>query len=467
MFLVTIYLWSVNIWLITCKKVATLTHSEFVIDPLESPTLHRAQRIIHARPTEIRQAEALKTLDALEAAHDAKMEKLENAHAKEMYNKTEKHRIAADAWQYDFEEDERAKKALRAKEDAKKAEEARAIEQAKLAEHERNRQALYAKNRAEELVNSSEIDKWRAIEKKYHWTGVMVYVDPNASANIRNLPSAQVPNLRIAEPNEAIAVNGWLTSESLYGNNIWYRVRDGGWVWSGVVGASTIPYVQEKTQNLNEDPQFETIRSWDGTAIRTVQTNKPSYIRKEVETAISQLEHAMEENRKKFASLGAIKTPETLTQDLVDLMTNCAEHHDRLKKDLDKKKAELTAIESIEQGVRDASNKISDGRITAGYINAGSITANQIRIDSFGISGPGFKLEAPKETMYSFPHERPKDPTDLLITQAQDEVKGLKKQVQDLIDQKDDLSRQMQQNQAIATMNNTVNQAIGQMYMNS
>src|SRR4030095_7767246 len=85
LFLVTIYLWSVNIWLKACKAAARLTHSEFEIDQLESPTLYRAHKILYTRNGDKRQIEVLTKLDALEAEVDAKMEKAEDTHQQEMY----------------------------------------------------------------------------------------------------------------------------------------------------------------------------------------------------------------------------------------------------------------------------------------------------------------------------------------------------------------------------------------------
>lgn len=494
LFLVTIYLWSVNIWLVTCKKVAQLTHSEFIIDPLESPTLHRAHRIIHSRDSATRQTEALQALDALEAAHDSKMEKLEESHAQEMYEKSEKHRIAVEAWDYEYDAPERAARAEQLRLEEIEKEEQRKIENKKIAEYLRKRQ--------QEQESSSSRDQWSRDAKAYlemheRWEGFTVTVDPNARANIRSMPSSQTSLMRIAQPNEVLYVNGWLYSEELYGNKVWYRVREGGWVWSGVVDPAKFLTLKNQLENLNDNPDFEVIRDWSGTPVRTTQ--KAFNPEGELYHEIKRLKILIAECVERFKELGD-QDPTTI---VVDEMNDIVEEHDKLTTqlkfceekftklmnkavdDLEQKKnttfyqtyapvgkakkddlwidtasdnhqlhkyngsywvkmtPEKVAIERFLKKVHAQNEAKPSGMITANMITAGSLSADRIVVGPSGIEGPNVKFEAPKTL----------DLKDAKISR-------LERQVEDLLDQKKKLGEQMKINQANSQMQATVNHLI-------
>lgn len=399
--LANLYLFGMGIYFNICEYVARLTDSEFHVDYLESPITFRARRVLRNRKVHLRELEFQLKQSRYELEKSKIDTAVEDSISESVSAKIEAHRAAIKSWTWDFEEDvreqqqaleaaERAEKAIRDAENAKMYEQ-RVLE-AKVAEEAR--QAAYKAQRELELksnasfAESDYLAELRRREEEYN------RLNPNgsygdrliatASAGVRALPSTEVAIRGYLQQYALISVDGWINSEIVQGNSIWFRIKasnffpEGGWIWSGSLNNLSTSGLQD----LNEEPDVTTIRSGDGTVVQ--QYVSPTPMQDKIEA------HKRQNN----ASFYQPNRPSTRNRKEGDLWYDTLNNNELYRFD---------GVGWILQSTQ-KQTRIWDGGITSSHITAGSINADKIVIGGNGISvhnGDGQTLAqiTPKERL--------------------------------------------------------------------
>lgn len=231
------------------------------IDKGRYPTLARAQRIYYVNNTKKREREYSSAQLAIEQAAKIQERDISNQQIKSQNAIKIKHQNQTTAWMADFKaitaaEDARIEakrqKRIAAKAEAKRqaeaeqaqiAYEARQKELAEWTEREKKRIAEYTQQRNLEMEEENRLrlirDEVREMQAELR--SAFKVDDPSSgtrvvsvpSVFIRSFPSRKGKVLHTASSGSIISVRGWIVGESLYGNNIWYRLSKDGWIWSG------------------------------------------------------------------------------------------------------------------------------------------------------------------------------------------------------------------------------------------
>jgi hypothetical protein len=252
---------SVKVW-------SNFTDGKYQIDKTKNPTLYRLQRLNqymsneqHKLWTQEQERKQRLQLEKMEDENHAEIQKA----LREGYIK---HENEIDAWDRDFAaiDAEKRKAEELAKQQEKQRIEAERREKERQATEERNRLA-YEKAKAEQEARQLELAQWTATEvarqrakKNYTQDGDDDYIlcepSPRRRAidessygtrkinvhlvNVRDFPSKEAKQNGRLEIGDIVQVTHWATGDTLYGNNIWFKVEDQhgeylGWIWSGAV----------------------------------------------------------------------------------------------------------------------------------------------------------------------------------------------------------------------------------------
>lgn len=243
------YLMLTSAYIAGCKGVARLTGVEFVIDPLESPTLARTHRILHARDTKKREKELQLQQKQRDFRETKALEAMEDKSRKNVLEKQARHEETIELWDERFD-------SLRADEIAE--------ENRLKAEAEAARQRIYEANRQKELEEERkqrEADK-AALEAHYaslqsvSWKPIVEAgglrapysarydidtsgyttrrIDPNMTMNLRVGPNLTSRVWGQLVPGLEVTVDGWIYGEPMVHRqtgsyvNIWFRLRHDG-----------------------------------------------------------------------------------------------------------------------------------------------------------------------------------------------------------------------------------------------
>lgn len=280
--LANLYLFGMGIYFNICEFVARKAHSQFTIDPLENPITFRARRVIRNRNVPARKSEFLIRNTILQGEISNQRNQIELKIKNSISEKSTKHSQAIDNWMWDFEEDVRAQKAhqrqIESQEYEKRVLEAAAAEKA--------RQEAYKQQRAAEIEagknstgDSPFMAELRGREDEYN------RLNPSASygdrvvitgVHLKSLPAMDMRTVAIMQPYALLSVDGWVNSEVVMGNGIWFRIKasndfpQGAWVWSGAVNTQTTSGLQD----LNETPETEVLMSMGGPIAEYVMPTK-------------------------------------------------------------------------------------------------------------------------------------------------------------------------------------------------
>lgn len=259
------------------------------IDPLKRPTLARVQRILRAKNVKAREIE-MKILERdRQKALTKELESSKDKFEKRLYADQTKHANAISQWDAELaeitrEEDER--KAAEAK-----AEELRQFKLRKAADEAKRKRELeiwqanekirLQKFKEQQALENQRVQDERLAElarrerdyadKQRYWSKPepeMSYTQRRVgvhSVNLRKLPNSCTSKIGNLVQGEIVQVDGWITSEPLHGNDIWFRMQftqkrtDGygyinrtGWIWSGSLTNTSTSGLPDLNEDVDE-----------------------------------------------------------------------------------------------------------------------------------------------------------------------------------------------------------------------
>lgn len=237
------------------------------IDPHQYPTLARTQRILRARNVKLREKEQKALEESRRLQSQKALKAIEYKSATLLLETQKEHQKSMSVWTSEFntlmapeierEQAERQQAERAAWEERRNRERKIWIE----AEAKRVAQQQFLEDKAAKLREEAELlHQQEQAKQRFINAGGLVapantrysslnleddasYGDRKVSVHgvyVRKSPTTKSKILANLTQYQSVSVDGWTTSEELYGNTIWFHlkasdVHPGGWLWSGAV----------------------------------------------------------------------------------------------------------------------------------------------------------------------------------------------------------------------------------------
>lgn len=250
------------------------------IDPIKHPMLHRAQKIVRANNSSVRELEFQKSqtlmldkvsegiskidVSVAEIAMDAyKMRQADQKHWVDEFNDLKR---AEDERKAKAAEEERKRLAAEARRIAdEQAREAQKVRQAELAEWTRLEVERQKISKTEIQSHKNAQREWTLIRNAKGETLRAAYREEDTdyshrkvsvhAVNVRQVSKAKGKLLGRLDLNQLVKVTHWTIGQELYGNSVWFKIEGvpgatpSGWIWSGSVDRQTTSGISQITQN--------------------------------------------------------------------------------------------------------------------------------------------------------------------------------------------------------------------------
>lgn len=265
------------------------------IDAAKYPTLHRAQRIVYANNTAMRELEHEVSQNKALEAIDIKSKEVDKAIWDiELEGKSKRADERMD-WSREYNilisaEEERKRKeqeaenqrlreeSLRKREqEDKEAQERRQKELAEWAATEFERQKALAPTKAELETKQKANREWFIQKTSRQEESNESYGDRKIivhAANIRQKPDTNSRIIGRLDQYQKVTVTQWTIGDELYGNSIWFRIQgipgvtSTGWIWSGALNKQTTSGLQRVEP---KDSETVTLKNASGETIREIE----------------------------------------------------------------------------------------------------------------------------------------------------------------------------------------------------